>query len=483
MKLVTAKEMRFAERKLAEAGLSEQILMENAAMALFNEIIKQNPSRVAVVTGKGQNAGDGFALARLLFAAGINTAVLELADEDDYRGAALQNYKIMCSLGVLHTEFSEAEILNADVVAECICGTGFHGELAGKYKAAANTINRADGYVISADVPLGVNSDTGEADKNSVKADKTVTFGYAKRGLYSPLSADFTGDVKVCGISVPNDTVNTDINLVDKNDIVLPILSRGANKGTMGKTLVAGGSLGMLGAPCLAAYAAQLCGTGTVTVAAPHDMALPLMSRLTCAMYKDIDSVDFENYDSVLIGNGMGNSLKTQRTLQRAIKNCRGKLVIDADAINALADDTGMLNGHTCDIIITPHPKEFSRLTGIDVEEVLCRRIELAVDFAKKYNVILVLKTAFTVVAAPGGKAYINSTGNEGMATGGSGDVLAGMTAGLAPRLSALESAKTAVFLHGAAGDFAAAKLGKASVTAASLADNIPDAFSLFEKN
>ena len=458
MKLVTAKEMRFAERKLAEAGLSEQILMENAAMALFNEIIKQNPSRVAVVTGKGQNAGDGFALARLLFAAGINTAVLELADEGDYRGAALQNYKIMCSLGVLHTEFSEAEILNADVIAECICGTGFHGELAGKYKAAANTINRADGYVISA-------------------------FGYAKRGLYSPLSADFTGDVKVCGISVPNDTVNTDINLVDKNDIVLPILSRGANKGTMGKTLVAGGSLGMLGAPCLAAYAAQLCGTGTVTVAAPHDMALPLMSRLTCAMYKDIDSVDFENYDSVLIGNGMGNSLKTQRTLQRAIKNCRGKLVIDADAINALADDTGMLNGHTCDIIITPHPKEFSRLTGIAVEEVLCRRIELAVDFAKKYNVILVLKTAFTVVAAPGGKAYINSTGNEGMATGGSGDVLAGMTAGLAPRLSALESAKTAVFLHGAAGDFAAAKLGKASVTAASLADNIPDAFSLFEKN
>lgn len=482
MKLVTANEMRYAERKMADAGLSEQILMENAAMALFNEILKQNPARVAVVTGKGQNAGDGFALARLLYAAGVCTAVLELADSDGYKGAALQNYNIMCSMGVLHSEFSDSEILNADVVAECICGTGFHGELSGKYKAAADAINRSKAYVISADVPLGVNSDTGESDKNAVKADKTVTFGYAKRGLYSPLSADFTGEVVTYAISVPEDTINTNAVLVKKSDINLPALSRSANKGTMGRTLVVGGSVGMLGAPILAARAALLCGTGTVTVAAAHDLALPLMSHLTCAMYKDIDSVDFEDYDSVLIGNGMGNSLKTLRTLQRAIKNCRGKLVIDADAINVLADDTDILKGHACDIIITPHPKEFSRLTGVDVKEVLCSRIELAADFAKEYNVVVALKTAYTVVAVPGKKAYINSTGNEGMATGGSGDVLAGMTAGLAPRLSAYDSALTAVFLHGAAGDFAAQRLGKASVTAADIADNIPNAFSLFEK-
>ena len=487
MFIVNSAQMKKIEAKAADAGIKTLLLMENAASALKAGVLSLKPEKTLIFTGKGQNAGDGFALARQMKLASYDVEIVAVSDPASLTGDAKTNYEIAKNIGVLIKPFNINEKYSSDVLVECICGTGFHGELCGDYLDAANVINKMDAAVISADIPLGVSADTGEADKNAVKADKTITFGYPKHGLYSPLSADFVGEITVGEISVNNkdaEEIGVKTYLTTGKDIYIPKTSKGANKGTNGKVLIAGGSEGMAGALLMAAAAAQKCGAGTVTCAAPRELSVPLMSQLTGCMYLDIETADFSKYDSVLFGNGAGRSERTRKLLEKAVKTCTGTLIIDADGLNALSEDLSLLKKSNAEIIITPHPLEFSRLCGEDVGEILKKRIDKAAEFSMEHGVITVLKSAFTVVADKNGCAYINTTGNEGMAKGGSGDILAGITAGLAPRFkNKRDLAAAAVYLHGIAGDKAAEKYGVISMTPDDIISEISNGVFEIEKN
>ena len=487
MYIVNPSQMKIIEAKAADAGITTLILMENAASALKAGVLSYAPGKTLIFTGKGQNAGDGFALSRLLKLGGYDVSVIAVCDPAQLSGDAKTNYEIAKNIGVTIKPFDKKEDYSCDVLVECICGTGFRGSLSGSFLEAADKINESGAKVICADIPLGVSADTGETDENAVKATKTITFGYPKTGLYSPLSADHVGEITVGDISVNRkDAEATGVKtyLTRAEDIYIPKTSKGANKGTNGRVLIAGGSEGMAGALIMASSAAQKCGAGTVTCAAPREIALPLMSQLLGAMYTDIETVDFSEYDAVLFGNGAGRSERTKRLLEKAVKTCAGTLIIDADGLNALAEDISILKDSKADIILTPHPLEFSRLSGSEVTDIIKNRIDKAIAFSEKTNAVTVLKTAFTVVADKNGCAYINTTGNEGMAKGGSGDILAGMLAGLAPRFeNKTDLAKCAVFLHGLAGDKAAEKYGTLSMTPDDILSEISGGVLEIEKN
>ncbi|MBO4897652.1 MAG: NAD(P)H-hydrate dehydratase [Clostridia bacterium] len=487
MYIVNSSQMKKIEEKAADAGIKTLILMENAASALKAGVLCFKPEKTFVFTGKGQNAGDGFALSRQMMLSGYDVSVVTVCDPELLTGDAKINFEIAKNIGVDIKPFDKNADYSCDVLVECICGTGFRGELSGGFLDAADVINSVKAHIICADIPLGVCADSGETDKNAVKAEKTVTFGYPKLGLYSPLSADFVGEVVTGDISVNGkDAEDTGVKtfLTSIKDVYIPKKSKGANKGTNGRVLIAGGSVGMAGAVIMAANAAQKCGAGTVTCAAPKEISSPLMSQLLGAMYTDIETVDFSKYDAVLFGNGAGKSDKTRKLLEKAVKTCLGTLIIDADGLNVLSEDISILKESKAEIILTPHPLEFSRISGTDVPEILKNRIDKAIDFSVKTNAVTVLKTAYTVVADENGYAYINTTGNEGMAKGGSGDILAGMMAGLAPSFTnKTDMAKCAVFLHGLAGDKAAEKHGKLSMTPEDILSEIAGGVLEIEKN
>lgn len=478
MYLVTAEQMRALDAAAVSLGIPAIVLMENAAEGLCAEIEKQCPRTVLIFTGKGQNAGDGFAAARLLYNRGIDVSLIMCAPAVELTGDALTNYDITQKMNIPTYSYAPDRAYAADVIVDCILGIGLRGSVEGLYAGAIESINASEAYVISADIPSGISADTGEVCAAAVRADKTVTFGYMKLGLFSPLSIDCTGEVILRGISIPrNLPALSQINTfhLSMRDITLPNTSRAENKSAGGRVLIAGGSAGMAGAVALAADAAQKMGAGLVTCAVPGEILTPMMSLLRAAMCTPLDKVDFSLYDSVLIGNGMGTD--SDEYLRRALTECKKTLVIDADGINMLSKNTQLLKNRDCEIILTPHPLEFSRLTGVTVSEIVKNRLTLSRAFAREFGVYLVLKGACTVVAAPDGRAYINTTGNQGMAKGGSGDVLAGMTAGIAPRMgSSLKSALACVCLHGRAGDLAAASMGTLSVSATDIIENIPAA-------
>ena len=481
MILVNANQMRSLDAAATELGIDSSVLMENAAIAMTDEILKEKPESVLIFTGKGQNAGDGFACARHLYNKGINTEIIMLAPPESLSGSALKNYEIDMAVGIKTAPFSTSANYTADVIVDCILGSGFKGELSGDYKDAVCKINSSGAYVIAADIPSGISADNGKISGICVKANKTVTFGFAKLGLYSPLSIDFVGEVAVKDISIPKclpQISSIEAYLLTKDEIFMPAISKAAHKGTNGRVAIAGGSDGKLGAVILAQKAALYSGAGLVTCLVPERLEAPLMTHIESAMCAALEEADFSKYDSVLNGNGLGTSSVAYNVLQRAIKTAEKTIVIDADGINLLAENKDILKYKKGDVILTPHPLEFARLCGLDTSEVIENRVELASEFAQKYGVTVVLKGAYTVVASSSGKTYTNTTGNEGMAKGGSGDVLAGMTAGLAPKFeNAFKTAFTAVYLHGLAGDIAAEKVGKISMTASDIAENISDAF------
>ena len=485
MYLLSAQKMREMDALAMSMGISSEVLMENAASATVDEILKENPKKVIIFTGKGQNAGDGFAIARRLFVKGIDTEVITLFKEEALSGAAKMNFDILKNIGVPVSSFSKDKDYNADVFVDCLLGTGARGNLAPEFASAAKIISESGAYVISADIPSGISADNGKVLGTAVKADKTVTYGFLKAGLFSPLSKDYVGEIVLSDISIPQnikDLKDVKTFLSTKENVYFPPSSKSAHKGSNGKVLIAGGNRGMCGAVFMAAESAAAVGAGLITCAVPTDLMDIFMSRLTFGMCKDIENTDFSLYDTVLIGCGMGTDEKNMDILEKAITQSRKNLIIDADGLNLLSKNISLLKKKQCNIILTPHPLEFSRLCGETTDEVLKNRVYLSKEFAKKYDVCVILKTAHTVVAYPGEVAYINSTGNEGMGKGGSGDVLSGMLAGAVCKYDNYkEAALSLTFLHGLAGDIAAEKYGTVSMNAANIIESIPDAIKIFK--
>ncbi len=503
MKVCTCEQMRKIDADTMNRGaIPGIVLMENAALACVRELEQTGivGKRVAVFCGKGNNGGDGLAIARHLHNRGALVTVYLLFGSD-YHGDAEINYEITSRMGIkiVDSGFEENARLyadSADIIVDAIFGTGVRGRISGAAELVINAVNSSRAYTLSVDIPSGVNGDTGEICGVCIHADKTVTFGAYKRGLVLFPGCAYAGEIITDGISIPQNIIDAQgikVNIADEQtaSAIMPKRCENSHKGDYGKVLVIGGSTGMTGAPAMAAQAALVSGAGLVTAAVPASLNAIMEVKLTEAMtvpLKDIGgnisltcTETAEKYikkaDAVLFGPGIGRGEDVRLILEDILKKCTVPLIIDADGITALAADVSVLKDAECPVILTPHSAEMSRLCKKSIDEIENDRIGVSAEFAKEYGVTLILKGHHTVVTASDGTQYINITGNSGMATGGSGDVLGGMTAAFAARgLSALDAAVLAVYLHGSAGDIARAKLGADSVTACGIIENISEA-------
>ena len=500
MRLVTAEEMRLIDKTtINEYGIPGVVLMENAGQAVARQAEAMlgglKGKKAAIFCGGGNNGGDGLVAARHMYNHGCDVHLFFLNDPEVYRGDALINYQVLCNMGVSGLQITEGGRLNvarmalatADIAVDAIFGTGLHDAVRDLNLSVINLLNESETPVIACDIPSGLSSLTGQPLGAAVRAAVTVTFGYCKLGMALPCARPYVGQLIVEDISLPDqiaDRLENPRELIDATfcDSWLEHRQADSNKGNFGHVGVVAGSPNMPGAAVLATAGALKMGAGRVTAALPaacpeamlldvaeneiHGMDIGEISRL----------VDFPA-DAWLIGPGMGREPQTLEVIRELVAQLRAPMVLDADALFAVCGYLRLLKRAQAPIVITPHPGEMAKLLGVSVEEVQSNRVELAESFAKQTDTVVVLKGVGTVIAAPEGRIFINNTGNPGMATAGAGDVLAGMVATLlAQGMVPAVAAACAVWLHGHAGDLAAAEHGMAGLLAGDIMRKVPDA-------
>ena len=500
---------------LDDYGIPGLILMENAAGGIsdyicsnIGELTGQNRAHnILVVCGGGNNGGDGFAAARKLHIRGFNIRILSLAPEDKINGDAKTNLEICNRLGlspVYVTGESPPDTFYkfldcSDLVVDAIFGTGFRGRPDGIFEHAINAINASGKKVVSADVPSGLDALTGIAAGACVRADVTLTLGLYKTGLISGPDTGYAGKVELVDIGIPQEAIdkeNWDVNTVDRAGVMKMFAARrrDAHKGDFGRVMIITGSPGMTGAGCLAAEAALTAGAGLAYIAAPGALAhiydTSVREAVTLGTGTSSDAIltpDIANaviryagrMDAVAIGPGMSTHPDAIKAILKIIASIQTPMVIDADALNAVSTDISTLKRLRAPAVLTPHEAEMGRLLGTDAAAVKRDRLTLAREFASDYGVTLVLKGSRTIIATPDGRAYVNTTGNPGMATAGSGDVLTGIiTAFMGAGTDASDAAAAAVCLHGFSGDMAAAALGEISLRASDIIRYLHKAFT-----
>ncbi len=515
MKVLTSSEMREIDRKtIEEIGIPGPVLMENAGIRITGAILKRFPrikeENVVVVAGKGNNGGDGFVVARHLFNLGARPSVLLLASKQEMKGDAALNLGIADKIGVEIAEVTTVEewkkqrvgLFHASVIVDAIFGTGLLKPAEGLYAAAIEDINKAPGFKVAVDIPSGLSSDTHLLIGPAVRADLTVALAAPKISHVLPPGEEYVGELVISDISIPPflfEDERLGLELVEKKS-VLPFIQkrkRDSHKGTYGHLFILAGSLGKTGAAVMAAKAALRMGAGLVTVGTPES-CLPLIARsmmelMTEALpetpQKTISEkalpivVDLlKGKDAVLIGPGISSHTSTAKLVASLMPKLKGPVVVDADGLNILAENPDALKSFSCPAVLTPHPGEFARLIRRSIKDVLDNRLELAAEFADRYKVVLVLKGYRTLVATAGGRVFINPTGNPGMATGGSGDVLSGMIASLIIQEKNIPGATVAaVYLHGLSGDIGAGRIGERPLVAGDLIRYLPRALKEME--
>jgi hydroxyethylthiazole kinase-like uncharacterized protein yjeF len=508
MRLVTASEMRELDSMtINEAGIPGVVLMENAASSATKVFLDHfNPpdgSSIVILCGKGNNGGDGYVMARYLHEKGMNVTVGIAGEMPAISGDALVNLKIIKKLGLKISEILDDETLHAFrgnletcvYIIDGLLGTGLNSPVRGIYKKIIENVNLCGKPVMSIDIPSGLNADTGQKMGAAVKADLTVTFGFPKPGQMVYPGAELVGRLVNVDIGIPRIISNRfeySYRLTEPEDFSEDICrdKRNTHKGTRGHLLVLAGSTGKTGAASLAAMGALRAGAGLVTVGVPKSLNPVLECKLTEAMTAPLAETEdgslslraendiyriLSGKTALAIGPGLSTNPETVRLVCNIIKKCELPMVIDADALNALAPVSGSLECLDERKILTPHPGEMSRLTGLETREVQADRLKLSREFTKRWHCHLVLKGARTVIADPEGIININPTGNPALATGGTGDVLTGIIAGLLARgLSEGRAATAGVYLHGLAADFYAEHNGEAGLIAADLTEIIP---------
>ncbi|HEX5038173.1 MAG TPA: NAD(P)H-hydrate dehydratase, partial [bacterium] len=462
MEVLSASQSREADRLAIETrGIPSSVLMENAAKGVVESLRRNVPDlakkKVAVVVGKGNNGGDGRIAARLLEGAVREARIVEVSNVGAYGHTPLRD---------------------ADIVVDALFGTGLSRPVEGEVKAAIEAINRSGAWVLSIDIPSGLSADTGEALGAAVKADVTVTMGRPKTGLLQSQAAPYVGRLEVADIGIPSDIyegMKGSESWVTAADVAPWFHKRegDSHKGTYGHVLLIGGSEDKPGAILLSGRAALRTGTGLATVALPDKafrkfpknflelMFVPLPSHRSGTLAKTAWTKLLkaaEGKKAVAIGPGLGVNADTKALVKNAVLKLDAPLVLDADALNALSVADLKKRKHPA--ILTPHPGEMSRLTGLSTAKIQKDRLGVARDFAVANRVVLVLKGFRTVTATPMGKVFVNSTGNPGMATAGMGDVLTGViTSLIAQGLEPERAAVAGVYLHGRAGDRVAERL------------------------
>ncbi|TDA66958.1 MAG: NAD(P)H-hydrate dehydratase [Clostridia bacterium] len=511
MKLITAAEMGNLDRMTAEQYfLPSLILMENAGLAVVHAIRQElGPDlagkRIWIFAGKGNNGGDGLVVARHLINAGAEVKIFLLARPEDLRGDAEVNYRVLRAMQATFypvleekdVQRADIALLYADLIVDAIYGTGFKGAALGVPARVIELVNQTGKPVVAVDLPSGLEADTGKVNGPCVRATRTVTLALPKLGLVLEPGAGYVGQLTVADISIP-------CALVTSQPLMRELLTHSwcasrlpqrlpaGHKGDYGHVLVVGGSPGMGGAAVMAATAALRAGAGLVTLGVPAPLhqavqlrALEVMSRPLpangegCLSREAVDDIlTFKRASVLALGPGLSLHADSAVMVRELLPRLDCPAVIDADALNALSGHSEILPSLKQPAILTPHPGEMSRLLGVPVARVQEDRLAVAQAAAQQWQVTVVLKGARTVIATPKGHIYVNPTGNPGMATGGSGDVLTGIIAALlAQGLPAEEAAACGVYLHGLAGDLAGQDLGMAGLTATSLIEYLPLAF------
>jgi NAD(P)H-hydrate epimerase len=509
--LATAEEMRRGDRRATERyGVPSLLLMENAgrgAVDVLERVLGPVARRrIAVLCGKGNNGGDGFVVARHLLGRGARVSAWLVGHAGDVRGDARVNLEALQRAGERVAEAPDApgdafdrlraELADADVIVDALLGTGVRGAATGAIAAAIEAVNVAGRPVLSLDVPSGLPSD-GEAPAGPVvRARATVTFGLPKVGLLLPEGVARAGRVEIADLGVPRDWLAEGVTtaLLEAADVraALPARPMGAHKGTYGHLLVVAGSVGRTGAAMLACLGALRSGTGLVTCAtpasqqpvvaalAPEPMTEPLPETPARTLSgKAVERIVelLARMDAVALGPGLGLEPETQAAVRTLVRDVARPMVVDADALTALAGSLAFCREAAAPRLLTPHPGEAARLLGCGIAEVQADRLASARRLASESGAVVALKGARTVIARPDGHAALNPTGNPGMATGGTGDVLTGMAGGLlAQGIAPHEALAAAVYLHGLAGDLAAATRGEAGLIAGDVADAVPAA-------
>ncbi len=522
MKILTAAEMQRIDRLTTERyGVPSLTLMENAGRGVVEFLLARfaplDRHRITILCGRGNNGGDGFVVARLLREVGHKPRVLLLADPKTLKGEAAANFERLAASGAPEiVENLDAwrrvkpSFAGTTLLVDAILGTGLSKPLEGFLLEVVHELNnsKAGARVVAVDLPSGLSADTGELIGECMRADASVTFTAPKVAHVFPPASERVGEWVVKPIGTPKEALENDpellLSLTSREDLAWLARPRklDAHKGNFGHILIVAGSVGKTGAAAMAAKAALRAGVGLVTVATPHS-ALPIVASLgmefmteplpeTEAGTISLRALDYERMDKLVqgksvlaVGPGLGNVPETAEFVRTVVNKYNAPVVLDADGLNAFAGCMGTLGAGHRVRVLTPHPGEMARLTGRTAAEIQARRVEVAREFSKRHGVTLVLKGFRTLVASPDGQVAVNPTGNPGMATGGTGDVLTGLVAGLLaqyPTRPVGQVVAGAVYLHGLAGDFAAGEMGETSMMAGDLLTTLPRALKALEE-
>jgi len=506
LRVASAEDIRRLDALAVEKyGLTEDLLMENAGAAVARLVaVKTEPGLVAVFAGSGNNGGDGLAAARHLASLGVEVTVLLVGSRGRMKGAAKRQLERLEAAGVEALDYEEGMgalwfTAPALVVVDAMLGIGLNRQVAGKYRKAVEDINglkEAGATVVSVDIPSGVHADTGRVMGAAVKADYTVTFGLPKPGCLLYPGAEYCGDVYVATISYPRALLDDEEIRMHVNEPSQPPPRRpDTHKGDYGRALFVAGARRYLGAPVFAALSYLKAGGGYSVLATPGSIVPFLGARASEVVYAPMPETGSgsialsaldeilglaERADFVVVGPGLSREQETLELALEVMRRVDKPLLVDGDGLYALAAEPDAVKGRGAPTILTPHLGEMSRLTGIDVEEIKADRVSVLREWCRRLGAVIVLKGAHTLIGYPGGDVYVNTTGNPGMATPGSGDVLAGTIPAMAGLgLDPLEAARTGVFVHGLAGDLAAEKHGVDGVTASAIMEELGRALSM----
>lgn len=500
MKVSRVSEMRSLDRyAIDELGIPEEILMENAGNASYFVMLKEfgiKDKKFVIICGIGNNGGDGLVVARKIHSNGGNVKVFILSDANELKGAAKKNFDILASLRIESRRIESIEsirsdVLHCDAIVDAIFGTGLSRDVGGFYRDVILLINGSGKKVFSLDIPSGINGDTGEIMGIAVKADYTVTFGLPKIGNMLFPGYEHCGKLYTSYISFPpflydKDSINVGIN----DYIKLPTKDMNAHKGDFGEALFIAGASSYFGAPYFSALSFLKAGGGYSRLAAPISMTPFIANRGSEIVFipqKETDSGSIslknkdallklsERMDMVIIGPGLSLDEETGQLIRELAVAIERPLLIDGDGITAISRDLRLIKERRYPTILTPHLGEMSKITKTSVSEINKNKINILQGASKELNSIIVLKGAHSLIGYPDEKVYINMSGNPGMATAGSGDVLTGTIAAMfGLGLSLSDAVRKGVFIHGFSGDLAAGDIGEDGITAQDILDYLP---------
>jgi len=509
MKVSRVAEMRNLDsRATSDFGISQEMLMEKAGEAAYSVILKEfgaKDRKFVIFCGAGNNGGDGCVVARKIHSDGGKVKVFLLGDSSKLDGAAKKNFGIISEMPIdvfalKSIEQAKEAISNCDAIVDGIFGTGLSREAGGIYRDVIQLINESGKKVFSIDIPSGVNGDTGQVMGVAVKSDYTVTYGLPKIGNMLYPGFDLCGRLYVSHISFPPSLYNTESIKVEINDLVeLPQRGEDTYKGSYGRVLFIAGSPSYMGAPYFSALSFLKAGGGLSYLATPKSIAPFLASKgpeIVSIPQQETDSgsLAMENREELLelsqrvsmvvIGPGVSLNDETQELVRELIKSIEAPVLIDGDGITAIASDLGIIKKRKAGTILTPHSGEMARLANLGVDEVNRDKVSMLQKTARDLNAIIVFKGAHSLIGYPDERVYINTSGNPGMATAGSGDVLTGAIAamyGLGLPLG--EVVRMGVFMHGFSGDMAACEKGEDGITAQDILDCLPYAVKYYRQN